>query len=90
MLARSGAELVLHGHNHRSMLSYAETVAGRLPVVGVASASIGRHPHDDRGRYNLYRIEPRTGARPRITMIGRAVTEDLARVETIDERVLLD
>lgn len=90
VLRDTGAELVLHGHNHRAELAYAETVAGRLPVVGVASASIGRHPRDDRGRYNLYRIEPRPGARPRITMTGRAVTEDLARVETVDERVILE
>lgn len=90
VLREAGAELVLHGHNHRASLAHAETVTGRLPVVGVASASVGQHRHDDRGSYNLYRIEPRKGGRPRITLTGRAVTEDLSRVETIDERVILE
>jgi 3',5'-cyclic AMP phosphodiesterase CpdA len=90
VLRDAGAELVLHGHNHRSELAFTQTAAGRLPIVGVPSASVGRHPRDDRGSYNLYRIEPRDGGRPRITMTGRAVTEDLSRVETIDEQVILE
>ena len=38
VLERYGAELVLHGHNHRDMLAW-RTSAGRgIPVIGVASA----------------------------------------------------
>ncbi len=53
-----GAELVLHGHNHRDMHTdfarLAETGGGSIPVIGVASGSIGRvHKGEPLGRYNL-------------------------------------
>lgn len=38
-LDRVGAELVLHGHNHRQMLSWRTHSGGGIPVLGVASAS---------------------------------------------------
>lgn len=40
-LDRAGAELVLHGHNHRQMLSWRTHSGGGIPVLGVASASAG-------------------------------------------------
>ncbi len=56
LLQRQGAELVLHGHAHIASCSFLETPAGRIPVVGVPSASaIGRTP-DRRSEYNLYHI----------------------------------
>ncbi|MEA2109482.1 MAG: metallophosphoesterase [Pseudomonadota bacterium] len=56
LLQRQGAELVLHGHAHIASCSFLETPTGRIPVVGVPSASaIGRTP-DRRSEYNLYRI----------------------------------
>ncbi len=61
-LAEGGAELVLHGHDHRASLGHIEGVAPPIPVVGVPSASAG--PEDGRGagRYNLYRISGGPGA----------------------------
>lgn len=57
VLAREGAELVLHGHTHRT--SFAE-VAGPnapIPVVGVpSSSSIGSKP-ERRARYHVYQID---------------------------------
>lgn len=38
-LAEEGAELALHGHNHRSELSWIDGAGGRIPVLGVPSAS---------------------------------------------------
>lgn len=61
ILARRGAELVLHGHNHcDSHLDFArlpEAGGGSVPVIGVASGSAIRvHGHEPLGRYNLLRI----------------------------------
>ena len=40
VLAAAGAGLVLHGHTHRPDLSWIDGAAGRIPVLGVPSASI--------------------------------------------------
>ncbi|GBQ27911.1 metallophosphoesterase [Gluconacetobacter sacchari DSM 12717] len=39
-IARSGAELVLHGHSHRSGLSSLPGPTATVPVLGIASASM--------------------------------------------------
>ena len=39
MLAEHGAELVLHGHNHEQQLMWLDGPNGRIPAVGVPSAS---------------------------------------------------
>lgn len=65
VLAEAGAELVIHGHDHRASLGRvpAEGIpAPGIPVVGVPSASAG--PDDERGAgsYCLYRIAGGPGA----------------------------
>jgi 3',5'-cyclic AMP phosphodiesterase CpdA len=42
MLARAGAELVLHGHNHTTTLAWGRAPEGQsaVPIIGVASASL--------------------------------------------------
>lgn len=40
MLKQAGAELIVHGHNHRASLTYLEGPQGPVPIVGVASASL--------------------------------------------------
>jgi 3',5'-cyclic AMP phosphodiesterase CpdA len=71
MLLDAGAELVVHGHNHRTMQA-ALPLASRnakgagasaaLPVIGVASASAAKvHGSEDLARYHLFaisRVEP--------------------------------
>ena len=58
VLAKTGAELILHGHVHRTVTASIPGPWGPIPVVGVpASAAIGRRPQR-RSRYHLYRIEP--------------------------------
>lgn len=62
VLAEAGAELVMHGHDHRTEFGRIATGAGgSIPVVGVPSASAG--PNDDRGAgaYALYRISGEPG-----------------------------
>ena len=57
VLARTGAELILHGHVHRTVTASIPGPRGPIPVVGVpASAAIGRRPQR-RSRYHMYRIE---------------------------------
>lgn len=57
LLIRHGAELVIHGHNHRVSLERVAGPDGDVPVVGGASASLCRpHKGEALGRYNLYRI----------------------------------
>ena len=56
VVARQGAELVLHGHGHRSSLTELDTPRGRVTAIGVPSASaIGRKP-GRRARYHLCRL----------------------------------
>lgn len=56
VLAEHGAELVLHGHSHVHALTWLEGPRGRIPVVGVPSASAAPHNDIDPAAYNLYRI----------------------------------
>lgn len=56
VLERAGAELVLHGHDHRDLRASLAGPGGRkIPVVGVGSASYAGRP-DRRARYNVYEI----------------------------------
>jgi 3',5'-cyclic AMP phosphodiesterase CpdA len=56
LLAEHGAELLLHGHNHEQQLIWLDGPKGRIPAVGVPSASAIISAHDEPAAYNLYRI----------------------------------
>lgn len=56
VLSRRGAELVLHGHTHRSMQSQLPGPLGPIPVLGAASASARQARGDHRAAYYLCRI----------------------------------
>jgi len=60
-VAASGAEMVLHGHTHRSTIHHISGPDGDVPVIGVAAAGTAQNgrPGDDPARYNLFRIERR-------------------------------
>jgi len=56
VLARRGAELVLHGHAHSTSFTQVETVVGMVPAIGVPSASsLSRKPWR-RARYHIYSL----------------------------------
>lgn len=58
VIAKEGAELVLHGHTHRSSIHHIPGLKHEVPVVGVAAASAAQGGTiDDPARYNLFRIE---------------------------------
>jgi len=58
-IAEAGAELILHGHSHKSTIYAVPGKARDVPVIGVAAA--GTAPDDtgghDPARYNLFKIE---------------------------------
>jgi 3',5'-cyclic AMP phosphodiesterase CpdA len=63
VFARAGAELVLHGHMHRTHVGSLRGPRGPIPVVGVPSSSAVAGPRPERrARYHLYRIEREGGA----------------------------
>jgi 3',5'-cyclic AMP phosphodiesterase CpdA len=88
-IARYGAELVLHGHNHRMNVGRLAGAKADVPLVGGAAASIAPNSHRSGGSYNLFRIEE-TGSSFRCTMTERGVRHLGGKVETLSEQVLLD
>lgn len=58
-LARTGAELVLHGHEHVAQIRALEGPAGPVPVIGVPSASALAYRGRPAAQYNIYEL---TGA----------------------------
>ncbi len=76
VIAQHGAELILHGHDHRDMLNIIDGPNGaRVPAVGVPSASAKPGMDKDNPAYHLYRIDGEEG-RWRCEMVARAMGED--------------
>jgi 3',5'-cyclic AMP phosphodiesterase CpdA len=89
VLAAHGAELVLHGHDHRHSLNWIERRDGRIPVVGIPSGSAPRAGHeDDPAAYNLYRIEGKAGSW-RCGMITRGLRDGSTDVVELARRTLM-
>ena len=65
VIRRIGAELIIHGHNHRLSVAHMEGPDRRVPVVGVASASAIRGTPEHRAGYHLFEIGG-TAKEPRI------------------------
>lgn len=58
ILREHGAELVLHGHNHRFSIHHAAGPKGSVPVLGVGSASAVPGTPQHLAEYNLIRLMP--------------------------------
>jgi len=56
VLQRCGADLVLHGHLHRSSFTHLSTPAGRIPSVSVPSTSALTPKPDRRACYHVYHV----------------------------------
>jgi 3',5'-cyclic AMP phosphodiesterase CpdA len=78
VIARRGAELILHGHMHRSLIGHLPTPEGKVPVIGVPSASARAHGGKDHARYHLYRID-RVDGRWQVDIEVRGVAPSLDR-----------
>jgi 3',5'-cyclic AMP phosphodiesterase CpdA len=76
VLSDHGAELVLHGHNHRVMMTGLEGRSGPIPIIGAPSASVASAEPAKRAGYNLFTID-RDGDGPwRISMKSRSFDLD--------------
>ncbi len=80
VVAETGAELVLHGHNHRFDQGEVETPAGRAPVIGVPSASAWPKHGCKPAAYHLYVINPTPG--------GWQIDMDIRRFDHRSERFI--
>ena len=91
VIARSGAELILHGHEHRFRFSELRGPRGPVPVFGVPSASMfPRSAGAAAGQYHLHRIEQR-GERWVIETHIRTYRVDLGHfVESGRKQLVLD
>lgn len=67
-LAGAGAELCLHGHEHRDLRAELEGPAGEaIPVRGIPSATFVAGKPEHRARYRIYELaEEAAGGRPRL------------------------
>ncbi|GAB4391338.1 MAG: metallophosphoesterase [Kiloniellaceae bacterium] len=57
VIAGAGAELILHGHDHKFGVERIAGPDGEVPVIGVPSASATREGKHPIAHYQLYRIE---------------------------------
>ncbi len=90
VLERSGAELVLHGHNHRTIVGYLEGQLNRIPVVGGRSASYSGPDARKNAEYHLYQIEARGAGGYQVSLRRRAWNAAVGEFEeTEPQRELL-
>jgi 3',5'-cyclic AMP phosphodiesterase CpdA len=85
VIAAHGAELILHGHDHVHMLNWLKTPNGRVPAIGVPSASAAPGTSKNDAAYNLYRIDGSRGAWT-CEMVSRAIGHDrkVAEIKRLD------
>ncbi len=79
-----GSELILHGHSHHQSQTYLKTSDGRIPVIGVPSASAAGKHHRRRARYHLYHLSPRIDGWE-IRVCVRGYVKEAQRFDTEDE-----
>ncbi|MCO4055440.1 MAG: metallophosphoesterase [Bosea sp.] len=85
MIERAGADLVIHGHNHKTSLSWIRSGRQLSPVVGVASCSMGLRSHGEKAGWHLFRVPE--GDEP-ITLQRRGLLPN-GGVGLIEERPLV-
>jgi 3',5'-cyclic AMP phosphodiesterase CpdA len=92
VVGRHGAEVILHGHNHRRSVAHlkseaAATTSGRIPVIGVPSASSTSKAPRQRAAYHLVRLEPDRGGW-RISVRARGLMPNAAEIGEREEIVV--
>jgi 3',5'-cyclic AMP phosphodiesterase CpdA len=96
VLRAHGAELVLHGHNHRRSVTRLAAVHGEIPIVCVPSASIGVDTKrgEDLARSHIFEITARHDsaekgpARAAITLIARGLTAPGSGISEVERQEL--
>lgn len=87
LIARYGVDLVLHGHDHRHATVWLDGPRGRIPAIGVPSASAMAHGHNHPAAYNLFAIE-RAGDAWRCDHRVRGFADGMMLGEIKDERLI--
>jgi 3',5'-cyclic AMP phosphodiesterase CpdA len=87
LLNRHGVELILHGHDHVHSTIWIDGPAGKIPAVGVPSASAVAHGRYPAAAYNLFSIA-REGAAWRCEQTVRSI-DDALRVRQIRQTRLI-
>lgn len=92
VLQRNGADLILHGHAHKTLMTSLPGPQRSIPIVGVRSASDYGHKPDRVAQYHLYRIE-RTGDKEfpphfRLVMVRREYNGANGRFQCVGEQLL--
>jgi 3',5'-cyclic AMP phosphodiesterase CpdA len=76
LLKRHGVELILHGHDHVHSTMWFDGPRGRIPAIGVPSASAIAHGRYPAAAYNLFSIE-RDGEKWRCKQTVRGFGDDM-------------
>jgi 3',5'-cyclic AMP phosphodiesterase CpdA len=88
LLERVGADLVLHGHRHRTMIRHVKGPDGEIPVIGVRSSSDVGATEEKSAQYHLYRFDTASGAKRGVSLERRAYDRDSGSFVDLDERGL--
>src|SRR6185436_9995149 len=62
VIAETGADLIVHGHEHRDMTEALPGPSGPVPVRGIASGTYFHNKPDRAARYRIYEVEGGRGA----------------------------
>ncbi|WP_454617254.1 metallophosphoesterase family protein [Bradyrhizobium cenepequi] len=76
LIKRHGVELILHGHDHIHSTMWFDGPSGKIPAIGVPSASALPRHHYPAAAYNLFSIE-RDGNAWRCEQVVRGIGDDL-------------
>lgn len=89
ILKEVGAELILHGHNHKNSLVWADGPGFRIPVLGIAAAglSVAASPGGALGRYNLISFKE-TAQEMELIVEGRGLDRVNGEVVALERHVL--
>jgi len=87
LLSRYGVELILHGHDHIHSTMWFDGPNGKIPAIGVPSASALPRKHYPAAAYNLFSIE-RDGNAWRCEQMVRGLGDGL-RIEQLSETRLI-
>ncbi len=85
ILREHGAELVLHGHNHRRSLEYIQSATSPVPVWGSPSASMRPHKHHETAGWTMFHIARSQG---NWTIHAKERDWDFASSQCVDGRSL--
>jgi 3',5'-cyclic AMP phosphodiesterase CpdA len=89
MLARAGAELILHGHDHYRRIYELPGRSGAIPVVGVASASALPVDGQIPAQYHLFKIA-RSDAGWSVDLTVRSIDRGLRMHEAAKRRFRIE